>query len=386
MDMIDGLAALLQRATVRIDADHNPRGTGFFVGPGLILTCAHVIPSVHKATSSLQIYWQERYYEAAITTVSTDDSSPDRDLDLALLTVPLEDHPCVLLCGEAQPYSRLYTYGYPGSVPGGTSFIFDAAGPAGERNQWVTFQRGPVDPGMSGAPLLDRESGCVCGMIQFSLGLHSERGGQGLQARVILAQLPDLVNHQLAAHRQNRRWLELLSVEQRQRLGQCCPQYQPLLQQNTKALKVFISYSGSQRDRKLREELEKQLASFRRNQLIESYHSEQLSAGRERSESQRLLEQADIILLLISPDYMSSDQCYNEEMQRAMQRHEAGTARIIPIKLRPTVELASSPFGKLQALPRSGQPITESRDRDAAMKEIADELYRVIQELKSKQT
>ncbi|WP_052887560.1 trypsin-like peptidase domain-containing protein [Thermogemmatispora carboxidivorans] len=386
METVDSLEALLQRATVRIDADHTPRGTGFFVGPGLILTCAHVIPSAHKASSSLQIYWQESYYEATITTVSADDSSPDRALDLALLTVPLENHPCALLCGEAQPYSRLYTYGYPGSVPGGTSFIFDAAGPAGEQNQWITFQRGPVDPGMSGSPLLDRESGCVCGMIQYSLGLNSERGGQGLQARVILAQLPDLVNHQLVAHRQNRRWLELLSVEQRQRLGQCCPQYQPLLQQNSKALKIFLSCSSDRRDRQLRKELEQQLSIFKNEHLIESFHSEQLGPGQERIKSQRQLEEADIILLLISPAYVASEQCYNKEMQQAMRRHEAGTARIIPIILRPTAGLASTPFGKLQALPRYSPSITESSNRDATLAEIADELLQIIQELKSKQT
>nr|BBH94444.1 hypothetical protein KTA_26430 [Thermogemmatispora argillosa] len=383
MEKADTLEALLRSATVRVDLDQAPAGTGFFVGPGLILTCAHVIQPACAGRARLHIFWQGRSCEAAIRSAPRDYTAPDADL--ALLKVSLHEHPSVLLWGEARPYSRLYSYGYPSWEPNGSSLTFITAGPAGEHNRWITFQDGPVDRGMSGSPLLDKDSGSVCGIIQFSLGLNSDRGGQGLQARVILEQLPALAAEQLAAHRQNRRWLDMLSGTQRQQLARHCPQYVPLLQQSSTALKVFISYSRARQDQKLRQELEKHLSGLRNERLIESYHSGQLSAGREQSESQRWLEQADIILLLISPDYIADEQCYNEEMQRAMQRHQAGTARVIPIVLRPTEGLASSPFGKLQALPRNGPAITEWKNKDKAFKEIACELRQVIKELKGEQ-
>ncbi|MBX5449140.1 trypsin-like peptidase domain-containing protein [Thermogemmatispora sp.] len=383
MEKEDTLEALLQRATVRVDLDLSPAGTGFFAGPGLILTCAHVIRPARQGQARLHIFWQGQSFEAAIRSMSPE--HPDAGTDLALLAVSFHDHPCVLLCGEARPYSPLYSYGYPSWAPDGSAVTFTTAGPAGEHNQWITFQHGPVDRGLSGAPLLDRDSGSVCGMIQFSLGLNSERGGQGLQARIILDQFAELAEAQVTAHRRNLRWLETLSIEQRQQLRQRCPQYLPLLQQSHKALKVFISYSNEARDQQLCKELLKHLAGLRRAHLIESYHSGQLSAGREQSESQRWLEQADIILLLISPDYIADEQCYNEEMQRAMQRHEDGTARVIPIRLRPTEGLANSPFGKLQALPLEGPAITERKNRDQAFAEIAAGLRQVIKELKGEQ-
>jgi internalin A len=68
------------------------------------------------------------------------------------------------------------------------------------------------------------------------------------------------------------------------------------------------------------------------------------------------LEEADIILLLVSADFIASDYCYDIEMKRALERHESGEARVIPIIVR-DVSWQSAPFGKLQALPINGKAV-----------------------------
>ena len=63
---------------------------------------------------------------------------------------------------------------------------------------------------------------------------------------------------------------------------------------------------------------------------------------------------SEIILLLISPNFMHSDYCYSIEMRRALERHERGEARVIPVILRP-VDWKGTPIGELQALPTDGE-------------------------------
>ncbi len=70
------------------------------------------------------------------------------------------------------------------------------------------------------------------------------------------------------------------------------------------------------------------------------------------------LNMARIILLFISPDYVASEQ-NNTEVTRAMERHDAQEATIIPIILRPTAGWQDAPFGKIQSISRGGKAITE---------------------------
>jgi len=84
--------------------------------------------------------------------------------------------------------------------------------------------------------------------------------------------------------------------------------------------------------------------------------------------------------MLISADFMASDYCYDLEMQRAMARHEAKEARVIPVILRP-VYWQGAPFGKLQALPTNGSPITTWSNQDAAFVNVVHGILKVVQEL-----
>ncbi len=135
------------------------------------------------------------------------------------------------------------------------------------------------------------------------------------------------------------------------------------------ALDVFFSYSH--RDESLRDELEKHLALLEREGTIRTWHDRRIGAVEEwKGELDRHLEPADLILLLISPDFIASDYCFDVEMKRALERHEAGEARVIPVNLRPS-DWETTRFADLQALPRDGKPVTSWTDQDAAFVDVA---------------
>jgi formylglycine-generating enzyme required for sulfatase activity len=144
-------------------------------------------------------------------------------------------------------------------------------------------------------------------------------------------------------------------------------------------MEVFFSYAHE--DEKLQAALIKHLALL----PIESWHHRQITAGEEwRSEIDTHLKSAQIILLLISSDFLASEYCRDIELQIALKRHERGEARVIPVILRP-VDWHDADFGKLAALPSNGQPITIWKNQDEAFTNVARGLRRVIQELQMPQ-
>lgn len=132
---------------------------------------------------------------------------------------------------------------------------------------------------------------------------------------------------------------------------------------------VFFSYSHA--DEALRDQLEKQLAMLKRQGVIETWHDRRIGAGENIHTSiDDHINTDDIILLLVSSDFLASDYCYDIEMQRAMERHERNEAIVIPVILR-ACDWHSAPFGKLNAVPRDGKPITQWTDIDDAMLQVA---------------
>ncbi len=125
-------------------------------------------------------------------------------------------------------------------------------------------------------------------------------------------------------------------------------------QQQTGAPLTFF-YSYAHEDEELRDELEKHLSLLQRQGLITTWHDRCIAPGTDWvHEIDAHLEAASIILLLIIPDFLASDYCYDVEVQRALERHTCGEARVIPIIVRP-VDWHSAPFGHLQCLPRDGK-------------------------------
>jgi hypothetical protein len=113
--------------------------------------------------------------------------------------------------------------------------------------------------------------------------------------------------------------------------------------------KIFFCYAHE--DEPLLKKLKSHPRSLQRGGLIEVWHDRDICAGTEwEQEIKAQLNTAQIILFLVGPDFMDSDCCYGIEMKRAMERHERGDARVIPVILR-RVYWDGAPFGKLQALP-----------------------------------
>ena len=150
-------------------------------------------------------------------------------------------------------------------------------------------------------------------------------------------------------------------------------------QQPGKKVKVFYSYSH--RDEELRGELEKHLDILGRRGVIEGWHDRRITAGDEWKNSiDQHLYSADLILLLVSADFIASDYCYDVELQQAMQRHEKGEARVVPIILRP-VNWEGAPFSKLQALPKDAKPVVTWSTRDEAFADISKSIQKAAGEL-----
>jgi hypothetical protein len=144
----------------------------------------------------------------------------------------------------------------------------------------------------------------------------------------------------------------------------------------TRAAKVFFSYAHA--DAQHRDRLEKGLTMLKRQGLLETWHDRRITPGQQIDRAiSAELEAADLILLLVSPDFLESEYCYDVEMQRAMQRHEARETHVIPIILRPC-DWKSAPFGRLNALPTDGKPVTKWTDADDAFLDITEGIKRVI--------
>ncbi|MCK7480157.1 MAG: toll/interleukin-1 receptor domain-containing protein [Candidatus Moduliflexus flocculans] len=118
---------------------------------------------------------------------------------------------------------------------------------------------------------------------------------------------------------------------------------------------ITVFYSYAHADEKLRDELAKHLSLLKNQGYIQEWHDRDIEAGQEwEGRVDQHLAAAQFILLLISPDFMVSRYCYSIELKRAMERHAAGEARVVPIILKP-VDWQSAPFGQLQALPKNAK-------------------------------
>ncbi|MEM1150730.1 MAG: toll/interleukin-1 receptor domain-containing protein [Pseudomonadota bacterium] len=143
------------------------------------------------------------------------------------------------------------------------------------------------------------------------------------------------------------------------------------------AARLFFSYSH--KDETLRDQFEVHLAMLKREGLIEAWHDRRIVAGSELDFAIRAeLDRADIVLFLVSPDFLASDYCYAEEAGRALERHGEGSARVIPVILRPC-EWHRAPFGKLLATPTDGRPITKWPDRDDAFLDVTRAIRHAIE-------
>ncbi|MBL6988114.1 MAG: TIR domain-containing protein [Methylobacter sp.] len=149
-------------------------------------------------------------------------------------------------------------------------------------------------------------------------------------------------------------------------------------------VKLFISYSHEDED--LRAELEKHLKPLQRKKVIDTWHDRKIGVGTEWQQAiDEKLETADIVLLLVSPDFLNSDYCNDMEIQCAMRKHEEKTTVVIPILLR-HCDTDGAAFMKIQGLPKNLLPVKKWNDQDEAFTDIAKGIRivaRLIQQQKA---
>jgi hypothetical protein len=144
------------------------------------------------------------------------------------------------------------------------------------------------------------------------------------------------------------------------------------------SIRIFCCYARE--DQPFLLELKDQLSLLEHNGLITVQADINVSPGEEwEKKISHYLNTAQIILLLVSARFMASDYCYSKEMKRAIERHKAGEARVIPVILRPVDWKKGAPFSKLQALPTDARPITSWSDQHEAFFNVAKGIRDIVE-------
>jgi hypothetical protein len=153
----------------------------------------------------------------------------------------------------------------------------------------------------------------------------------------------------------------------------------PRTKPTRKSLKAFISYTHA--DEGMKDHLLQHFKPLERLGLIESWHDSMINPGDSFDGIiLRELNDADIIFLLVSVDFINSTYCYDTELSRAIERHNDKSVRVVPIILRDCL-WNHSPFGGLQALPKDGKPVTSWDNHDEAFTAIAKAVHDLSVEL-----
>lgn len=173
----------LRRYIVRVDdEDRQPQGTGFFVAPGWVLTCAHVvktaervvvvhalgetpIPATVAARSAARVPGPSAFW-------------PFPDLALIRLDAAL-DHPCAWLDIRTPVDGWCHAWGHSkredGVAPTGSPASFRFEGVEGD--DFLSLRAGQAAPGLSGAPLVCPGRRAVVGVMTMTRDKRDDRGG-----------------------------------------------------------------------------------------------------------------------------------------------------------------------------------------------------------------
>jgi hypothetical protein len=136
--------------------------------------------------------------------------------------------------------------------------------------------------------------------------------------------------------------------------------------------RVFYSYSHD--DAVLRNRLATHLAPLKHKKQITEWHDREIAPGADwNAEISAQLESADLVVLLLSADFLASDYCFGVEVDRALARLKAGEVRVAPIIVKPCY-WEESVFSELQILPRDAKPVSSYASQDEAWKEITKEI------------
>jgi hypothetical protein len=210
MSTARSLYELFRRCTVSIFTSAGSQGTGFFVAPGLILTCAHVIqPEKSAPQPTVTILWNQQTYRADIEQIR---GYPYPDIALLNVANPnLPDHPYVSLDEEIEIADELYCYGYPDDYPDGDSVTLKYEGPTEKQGQLIKLKEGQVRPGLSGAPLLNTRTRRVCGIMKLTRDRGAALGGRAIPITTVFQEFEQVKIAQSEIYKDNRQWHKALT-------------------------------------------------------------------------------------------------------------------------------------------------------------------------------
>ena len=155
-----------------------------------------------------------------------------------------------------------------------------------------------------------------------------------------------------------------------------------MVEEQRPKVKIFISCAPE--DEKYRKQLSAHLSPQKRRKLITTWFKGKILPGSNcELEIEKHLNSADIILQLVSSDFMHSDEC-NVEMQHAQERGTANEATVIPVIVRPCMWSLES-FSKRNVLPTNRKAISKWSNPDAAWTDVAGDIYKEVSRIRLSQ-
>jgi hypothetical protein len=343
------------------------QGTAFLVSATHVLTCAHCLGPKEEWARHLDLHfsrWASADRDRQATLIHA-----AANLDVALLRLDQEASVEALpLLASAETGREWTSFAHPAQV-GEDGLVLrgqveDAAARVYGKPALQLYCKEGRDQvqGASGAPVMVQ--GRVVGLLTHQLLGYGRRG----QVHPVFNTLYALPVAQLQGFSELASHLVAIGTAR-----QSPPE--------RRQIRVFILLA--QEDRAPVQQLEKHLTLLKREGLITAAHRGQVPAGAELGEEiQRQIAEADIVLLLVSIDFLAFNL---QEMEQALERRRAGSSRVIPILIRPC-EWQAAPFANLQPLPRDMRPVSEWPSQDQAWTEIAQEIRQVVEQMRARLT
>jgi hypothetical protein len=211
--MLPRLDNLLHDCTVKILLDSGSCcGTGFFIAPRIILTCAHVLKQKQeKDIVRIITYKHDQEVQAQIKKISPN------GLDLAFLVVQsgFFSSSCVYLDTDIASSDKCYAFGFTdeGGFPQGDPVSLECEGITGGKESFIKLKSGQIRPGLSGSPLLNFRTSKVCGVVKFTRGRNTDLGGAAIPVDIVFSIFPELIEFHNTFHQQDRRWIALINPD-----------------------------------------------------------------------------------------------------------------------------------------------------------------------------
>jgi hypothetical protein len=215
---VPGIQSLLEECTVRVVVGGQSSGTGFFVAPGMVVTCAHVVEAVTLSSDAVapavEVVDAQQARHAA--TLDPRDVWPEDAVDLAILRIDATvEHASVLLDVDCRERDSVSSFGFPKKYPEGVPTQLTVEGEMGAPTRWLKLANGQVQPGMSGAGVVNVRTGGVCGVLKRTRDQQTDLGGYAVPITTLFRQAPRLERDNERVHVSDSRWIDLLPSEVR---------------------------------------------------------------------------------------------------------------------------------------------------------------------------